>query len=154
MLVLRNLLAKLGYLNLHSHAPKFLMNVCFLAATEQTAKLLRAGTDINLSLQICRVAGHCEFQEFNLVQSTNRCSLVILPAILQRPESKQAACRHSCLYRQCKVTGITNACELILAPVNTADIEKLVGAGPPASNDKIKPVGNGADDKDVNNNDE
>ncbi len=43
--------------------------------------------------------------------------------------------------------------ELILAPVNTADIEKLVGAGPPATNDKIAPVGN-ADNNEGQQNDE
>ena len=32
--------------------------------------------------------------------------------------------------------------ELILGPVNTCDVQKLVGTGPPASNEKIKPIGN------------
>ena len=35
--------------------------------------------------------------------------------------------------------------DLILAQVQYCDIEKLVGAGPPASNEKIKPVGNSGD---------
>jgi HK97 family phage portal protein len=40
---------------------------------------------------------------------------------------------------------------LVLAQVNMCDISKLVGAGPPESVNKIKPVGNGADDNEGNN---